>query len=280
MKIIELNGIQYEEITEKEFLNNKNNPDYIDRWEGGNPDMWSIFEYCRNNGVIPNVTVNGEGITDEIADKLVNMCGAVAVSVYNKDKTYDTVKKLTDKGLTQVNIHQVIFLENIDFVKGVINDIKNDDRLSKLNAIVFLSLKPKGRGKNDALFTPLSQESFNDLIKYAENFKINYGMDSCTAGKYVKYIENSFNKDFIMNMIEPCESTRFSIYINTKGYFYPCSFMEEENTLDGGNWEEGIDVVNCNDFLKDVWMNEKTEMFRKSCLNCVKNNNGCLHYKI
>ena len=59
-----------------------------------NPDMWRIFQYSRDNGVIPNVTVNGEGITDEIADKLVSLCGAVAVSVYDKNKSYDAIQRI------------------------------------------------------------------------------------------------------------------------------------------------------------------------------------------
>ena len=245
----------------------------------GNPDLWDIFQYCRNNGVIPNVTVNGEGITDEIADKLISLCGAIATSIYDKNKSYDTVKKFTDRGLTQANIHQVIYRENFDFVKGVINDIKTDSRLEKLNAIVFLSLKPKGRGKN-CNFTPLSQEQFNELIKMAEDTGINYGMDSCSAGRYIKSIENNPRKEELLQMIEPCEACRMSSYINVDGIFFPCSFMEEEKTENAGDWSTGLDAVNCNDFLKDIWYNEKTVAFRNACIKCVNNGGGCLHYKI
>ena len=91
-----INGIEYEEVTKEEFEANSTNPNYIDQWVGGNPDMWDIFEYTRANGVVPNVTVNGEGITDEVADKLVALCGAVACSIYDKNKSYDTIKKLND----------------------------------------------------------------------------------------------------------------------------------------------------------------------------------------
>lgn len=59
-----------------------------------NPDMWAIFEFSREHGVIPNVTVNGEGITDEIADKLVSLCGAVACSIYDKEKSYDAIERI------------------------------------------------------------------------------------------------------------------------------------------------------------------------------------------
>lgn len=245
-----------------------------------NPDMWSIFHYCRENSVIPNVTVNGEGITDEVADNLVSLCGAVAVSVYDKEKSYDTVHKLTSRGLKQVNVHQVIHDGNFEFVKSVIRDIKSDWRLEKLNAIVFLSLKPKGRGKNVSLFRPLTQEKFDELITYAESFNVGFGMDSCTAGKFIRTIQDRPNKNEILNMIEPCESTKFSLYVNTEGKFFPCSFMDGEVVEDGGDWTEGIDVVNCNNFLRDVWFNEKTLQFRQKCVECTRNNRGCPHYSI
>jgi radical SAM protein with 4Fe4S-binding SPASM domain len=245
-----------------------------------NPDIWNIFDYCRSNGVIPNVTVNGEGITNEIADKLVSKCGAVAVSIYDKDKSYNTVQLLAEKGLSQVNIHQVIHESNFEFVKSVISDIKTDSRLTKLNAIVFLSLKPKGRGKNVSLFRPLNQENFNELIAYAENMGVAHGMDSCTAGSYVKTIENHPNKESLMQMVEGCESTKFSIFIDVHGHFYPCSFMQGEIVENGGDWTEGLDVVNCSNFIKDIWFHEKTKQFRKKCIECTSINGGCPHYKI
>ena len=45
-----------------------------------NPDLWKMMEYCRENKVIPNITV--ADINPETAEKLVGVCGAVAVSAY------------------------------------------------------------------------------------------------------------------------------------------------------------------------------------------------------
>ncbi len=70
-----------------------------------NPDTFKIFEYCREHGVIPNVTV--ADINDDTAKKLANVCGAVAVSNYpsmyknGENKCYDSVKKLTDAFLSK-----------------------------------------------------------------------------------------------------------------------------------------------------------------------------------
>ena len=60
--------------------------------------------------------------------------------------------------------------------------------------------------------------------------------------------------------IEPCESTLFSYYINVDGVGYPCSFC------DGEEGYEGINVLECNDFVKDVWRHKETQKFRNGCI--------------
>ena len=40
----------------------------------GNPDLFEIMDYCRNNeynSIIPNITINGFNLKDEYAEKLV-----------------------------------------------------------------------------------------------------------------------------------------------------------------------------------------------------------------
>ncbi len=67
----------------------------VDASATSNPDLWSMMKYCRSQGIIPNITV--ADISDETADKLVSVCGAVAVSRYeNKDICYNSIKKMTD----------------------------------------------------------------------------------------------------------------------------------------------------------------------------------------
>lgn len=232
-----------------------------------NPDVWDIMKYTRDNGVIPNVTV--AQIDEATADKLAEYCGAVAVSVYdNKDVAYDSIKMLTDRGMKQINIHRLV--EKKSFVKTieVIDDIKSDPRLAKLNAIVFLSLKQKGRG---VWFERVDDIQFLGLIKHAIENKINFGFDSCTASKFTKTAKLLGIYDKIKDMIEPCESTLFSSYINVDGEFYPCSFTEKT-----AGWETGIDVVHCDDFIKDVWNNERTVKFRNQLLTDLDCNN-CRH---
>ena len=61
----------------------------------------------------------------------------------------------------------------------------------------------------------------------------------------------------------------YSMYVDANGIFYPCSFMEKE-----GEWQNGIDMTKINDFVKDVWNEERVVKWRNQSieqLNC----NGC-----
>lgn len=243
-----------------------------------NPDMWDIFDYTRNQGIIPNVTINGSRMTPEIYDRLSKTMGAVAVSVgtaYDKDNSYNAIDELTKRGMKQVNIHNMICLENFDYTIQVMKDIKEDPRLKNLNALVLLSLKPKGRAENR--FHQLPQDKFNELCEFAMKNEISIGFDSCSSHKFYKYIDSENNldeklKNNMYDCVECCESSCYSSYLDTNGFYYPCSF-----TPDNDGWKDGISVIDCEDFIKDVWMSDKTKDFRKKLISCDRD---CPLYKI
>ena len=77
-------------------------------------------------------------------------------------------------------------------------------------------------------------------------------------------------------MSEPCESTLFSSYFNTKGEFFPCSFIEGTE-----GWETGIDIVsNGATFLKDLWNEDRTKKFRAKTIKCRECKTSCPVYEI
>lgn len=235
-----------------------------------NSDMFKIMDYCREHEVVPNVTV--ANITPVMAYRLANTCGAVAVSRYeNKGWCYDSVQYLTSMGLKQVNIHAMVCEENFWMLMETINDYHNDIRLKGMKAIVFLSLKQKARGEK---FTRLSQDKFDFLVNYAMQKNVPIGFDSCSAPKFAKAV--NYDKK-LLPMIEPCESTCFSMYINQNGEYFPCSFTEKDR------WPKGIDVTAEGfDFMRDVWHGEKTIEFRNKLL-ASQDDNGMRHcplYKI
>ena len=225
-----------------------------------NPDCWKIFDYTRQHGVIPNITV--AQVDDDVAFKLSRVMGAVAVSRYeDKNICYDIVKKLgalsKEEGSTlkQVNIHILVAEETYDKVMETIEDSVNDPELKKyLNAIVLLSLKRKGRGEK---FTPLSEEKFKTLVDKAFSVGARIGFDSCTCNKFLRAVKTHKDLAMFETLAEPCESFCFSIYVDVMGKIYPCSFLEEKN-----EWANGIDITQPVAFLKDVWYSETGKAFR------------------
>lgn len=239
-----------------------------------NPDIWKIMEYSKENGVIPNVTL-ANVINDEIADNLAKFCGAVAISRYHiPDICYNSVKKLTDRGMKQVNIHYMLSKETLKGAYETIDSASTDERLKGLNALVFLSLKTKGRGEHG--YTPLTQEEFTNLVSYAKEKKVGIGFDSCSSLKALNAYKGTEDERGVGKYIEPCESSLLSLYINVDGKYFPCSFTEEyKGDNDNLDWYEGIDVLRCKDseeFLDKVWNNEKTRDFRKRLLESKRRN--------
>jgi radical SAM protein with 4Fe4S-binding SPASM domain len=259
-----INGEEWEVVSKSEYEKDKDNYDYTTINELANPDLFKMMEYCREKEVVPNITINGERMTPELYDLLVKYCGAVAVSLYNKDTCYNAVKELTDRGMNQVNIHSMLSKETYDTCYSSLVDIQNDTRLKKLNAIVFLSLKKEGRGINH---NSVSKFQFKKLVDYAIDNKVPFGFDSCTAPNFLEAVKDSPNYVKYEEVSEPCESSLFSLYINTQGKAFPCSFNESKF--------EGIDVVTCKDFMKDIWWNTKMSEFRDTLVKTKID--GCRH---
>lgn len=232
-----------------------------------NPDFFKMMEYARASGVIPNYTTSGFDLDEQAVKKTKELCGAVAVSIHDKEKAFNAIKAFTDAGMTQVNVHWVLMEENYDDTFKMIDQLISDPRTSKLNAFVMLAYKDKGAGKGK-FHSIHSVEKYRKLIDYCEEKKIGYGFDSCSAPVFFKSLQDTDRYEKISMLGEACESTLFSSYINADGKFFPCSFNEEEGI-------EGLDVLSCNDFSKDIWMHETTQKFRNKLLSTSSGCNGC-----
>jgi len=239
-----------------------------------NPDFIPMMEYCRTKGIIPNFTLSGIDLTDELAVKISKLVGALAVSAYQSDKNvcYNTVKKFTDLGIKQTNIHLMVSQETLGFAMEVLNDRISDPRLKDMNAVVFLGVKGKGRAKDH--FHPLSKEQYRQLIQFCMEHKIAFGFDSCSAPKFEAAISamEGLTEEQRKNLImcsESCESSLFSAYINVLGEFWMCSFSENAEGV------EMVNVLEAKDFLADVWNSPQVEKFRNKLLQTeIK---GCRH---
>ena len=225
-----------------------------------NLDLPQMLRFCRENDynqVIPNITTNGFGILDKHIEMFSQYCGAVGVSRYgNKDLCYDTIDRLKKAGVKQVNMHLLVSEETEERCYETIQESLEDERLKGLHAILFLLLKPKG-SKNR--YHQLKIEKLRKLLKKALDEKTRIALDSCCGPIFIEMIKDHPAYQRLLEQSEPCEGTLFSGYINVDGMFYPCSFTEEATG--------GLNVLECNDFLMDVWYNPKTNDFRRNLLS-------------
>lgn len=228
-----------------------------------NPDFYKIMKYAREFDVIPNYTCNGQDMNQIWAERTVALCGAVALSVLsNKEKSYDAVKMLSHLGMKQINFHIVAMESTYNKIIEIINDAKNDDRLKGLNAIVLLKYKPKGT--NAGKFKPLTQEQYNNIFNLSRELGISIGFDSCSCHSYLEAIKDREDYKEMSMLAEPCESTCFSIYVNSNCEVYPCSFCENENRNDL-DWTNGISLLEHG--LDEIWLSHEFNQFRETLLS-------------
>lgn len=235
-----------------------------------NPDFIKMMEYCREIGVIPNFTLSGIDLSDEMAETCAKLIGAVAVSAYEQDKNvcYDTVKRFTDLGINQTNIHLMVSHETLDFVYEVLNDRMNDPRLKNMNAIVFLGVKPKGRAVDG--YQPLSTKEYQELIQFCFDNEIPIGFDSCSAPKFEDAVKKmdmpEDRKARLIQCSESCESSLFSSYINVNSEYWHCSFSEEEEDMSFAK------IFDHKDFM-ETWYSDAVKKFRKDSIDSMVD--GC-----
>ena len=236
------------------------------------PDLLRIMRYTRNKGIFANFTISGsdDSLDYEMAVELADLCGALAVSVtpWNYEQALDKVQLFSSLGVEQTNIHVVVSAESMDFVNKVIDARMTDPRLANMNAVVCLMIKPKGRAVGK--FHPPAQEDYQKLVEKAISNNVPIGFDSCSANRFLDAINKmDLEEGFKQQMREasdPCESTCFSIYVNCKGEVTPCSFCEDEPQY------KPINLVEIDDFVKDVWMSDELKSFRKTL---IQNNRSC-----
>jgi MoaA/NifB/PqqE/SkfB family radical SAM enzyme len=256
-----------------------------------NPDLWPMCDWLRAQNIIPNGTV--ADVSEETVKKIASKFGAVAISYHND---WDTLRNslkllvmakehLNNATLQQINIHFVLMEESYEDCLELMKKMKTEEFFDKVNAVVLLGLKKCGRAEKGN-FNRISDDKFKTIIGTAMGQNIGLGFDSCSANRVAEVFGFHFDnlsKRFkspvqqawinserkkLFQLIEPCESKLFSIYINTEGKVYPCSFNEKNR--------EGFEILKCNDFLKEYWNND-ADGWRESL---IKSGRSCPVYEV
>ncbi len=215
-----------------------------------------ILQYARKNNVVPNYTTSGNGLTD---DQITSsrLCGAVAVSDYGQDFTYDAIKRFMDAGI-KTNIHMIFntvnyekiikilsgynpWIENICGKGKEILERKILVDISHLNAVIFLLYKTMGQAKDMPELIPNKYERSVFLERVLNpqcDFKV--GIDSCLANYIMKSRIKISNAQKLT--IDSCEGARMSTYISPSLQMVPCSFADH-NDMGFNLHKEDIEYV-------------------------------------
>jgi len=215
----------------------------------GDPDQHEDFEgillACAANGIVPNFTSSGLGLTERHARLAKEHCGAVAVSWYRNPNTARALDLLLQTGI-RTNIHYVLSRTTIDEAVWRLGD---RDFPEGVNAVIFLLHKPVGLGSSANVLSvrdPRVREFFELVSSADAPFKV--GLDSCCVPALV-----SLRLGVDPSIIDPCEGARFSCYISPDMKMMPCSFDQQARwafDISGATMEEAWQSPAFADFRK------------------------------
>jgi radical SAM protein with 4Fe4S-binding SPASM domain len=226
----------------------------------GDPDQHEnfaeIIAYCAENGVVPNFTTSGFGLTEKKVALCKKYCGAVAVSWYRHKHTTAALDLLLAAGV-KTNVHYVLGRNSVEEAIAL---LKNDGFPAGINAVIFLLHKPVGLGSKENLLQvddPYAAEFFSLIDQADYRFKI--GFDSCTIPALIQY-----NLSIDHCFVDTCEGARFSCYITPDLKLLPCSFDQTHHwdyDLNEGSILKGWNSAQFEDFRNRL---------RQSCPDCAE----------
>ena len=240
----------------------------------GDPDQHPCFEQilkmCRDNGIVPNYTTSGFGMTERTAALSKQYCGAAAVSWYRNTYTDRAIQMLLGAGV-KTNIHYVLSVSTVDEALQRLRFYSAGSREEHagfpagINAVIFLLHKSVGMGREEEVITSGNQE-FAQLLELVDqgSFPFKIGFDSCTvpALLHLPYTDP--------DSLDTCEGARWSAYISPDMKMMPCSFDNQK-----ARWAVDLRTYS----IREAWNSQAFEdfrnYFRTACPECGRRN-ACL----
>jgi len=176
-----------------------------------------------------------------------------------KEQKYEILLK---NGI-KTNIHYVLnrnnLIEAIDILKGNYNS-----ELKGINAIVFLTFKPSGRGQAELVI-----ENSDTLLHFVELIDknkcvCNIGFDACFVPLLMYYTKTN------INYIDSCEVGYFSLYIDENLNVSPCSFSNSKDSFNLKDYD-----------FYDIWLNKFKDFRNKvnnTCTQLCNSHDECKGY--
>lgn len=242
------------------------------------PQICEVLEHIHSLGMVPNLTLTGQSLTEENLRTLKKTCGAVALSLEGVHEKFTARRKL---GWThflhtieKIFQHQIPLVFQVTLSRENIQDLEQitsfileiKKKYGTLYGVIFLAYKPSGRGlffdqmlssvAFDELY-PLLEKSFTTL---AQETRVGY--DCCLTPGIVKI--NSELGATHEEQLEGCSAARTSIGISSDLKVLPCTFLPEHRL---GDLQTSS--------LLSIWKNKKSTRFRQSVLSQFQGQASC-----
>lgn len=232
------------------------------------PDFVKIINATLERGIVPNFTTNGIFLTEDVCRAIQGKVGAVALSVTSVNELQEEKIAMLRKYAIRTNIHYVLSAKNIEEAIEIVSG-KYEVHFAGVNAIIFLTYKPAGRGINEDVLRKGEQlDKFVKMGNAHQNKGLKIGFDAC-------FVPNLLHAGFGRpELVDVCEAGFFSVYIDHKMNVSPCSFSG------------GMDSWNLREYdFYDIWVNKFAEYRKRQLNRCVHNDcaaheacRGCCPY--
>jgi MoaA/NifB/PqqE/SkfB family radical SAM enzyme len=214
------------------------------------PQFVEILQTIKRRNICPNYTSNGDNLTENVIEATARYCGAMALSVYDLNRTIENSKHLIGRGI-KVNWHWVVSRQTLPII---MNFLKNKKVPVGLNAIIFLLHKPIGRADPTDNLTIEDHPKILELYETLEKSGIKGGFDACFLSWVTRYKMTEKNEP----LLDHCDSARYSAYLDWDLNMSPCSFGRG-----------GTNSFSLKEFSMDEIWNNKFEPYRERIRNSV-----------
>jgi radical SAM protein with 4Fe4S-binding SPASM domain len=181
------------------------------------PEFEEILRSTARRGIMANFTTNGRLLTPQLAQRITGLVGAAAISTADLGHPQsEKAAYLTDAGI-RANLHFILDAVSIEQATELL-DGRFNSRFDSVNAIVFLTYKPRGRADTSRCLKPgPSLDRFLQKIK-DNQCSVPIGFDAC----FVPLLLN--RTQIATEFVDSCECAFFSVYVDELLNVRPCSF--------------------------------------------------------
>ena len=215
------------------------------------PDFLRIVDETVKRGIVLNFTTNGLLLTRDICAAVKGKIGALAISA-SSISDIERIRPAIEcaEGL-KVNVHYILSNVSINEATELVNG-KYNNLLKGINAVVFLTYKPAGRG-NEKWLLKIEEKTaaFINAVK-SPNILCKLGFDACFVPMLIQ------SRAVRNEMVDVCEGGFFSVYIDENMNVSPCSFSEGQDSYSLKEYD-----------FYDIWLN-KLQTYRKRIKNDCK----------